>query len=116
MAPVSDFPLCPQQREQESEHGRSLKSETPLRRALISAQAIIIKQFQQRTNAVPTGLLKFLDRGFGFITRDDGAEDVFVHEREAQNSGLVLVPGLRIAFDVEMAPKGPRAINLALAP
>lgn len=64
---------------------------------------------------MPTGSLKFLDRGFGFITRDDGGDDVFVHEREARNSGVMLAPGVRLAFDVEDAPRGPRAVNIAVA-
>ena len=64
---------------------------------------------------MPTGSLKFLDRGFGFIARDDGDPDVFVHQREADKAGVLLAPGLRVAFDVETAPRGPRAINIALA-
>ena len=62
-----------------------------------------------------TGSLKFLDRGFGFITRDDGIlPNVFIHEREARKAGIMLVPGLRLAFDVEVAPRGPRAVNISL--
>ena len=62
-----------------------------------------------------TGSVKFFDRGFGFITRDDGGEDVFVHEREAGKTGVTLATGVRLAFDVQQAPKGPRAINIELA-
>ena len=62
-----------------------------------------------------TGKIKYCDRGFGFIVPDDGGPDVFVHQKEADRSGFILASGLRLSFDVQQAPKGPRAINIELA-
>ena len=44
----------------------------------------------------------FADRGFGFIERDDGAPDAFVHVRDLQKSGLdELREGDRVTFELE---------------
>ncbi len=57
------------------------------------------------------GTVKFYNtiRGFGFITQDDGGEDVFVHK-----SGLVdeITEGDKVSYDVEESEKGLRAINV----
>lgn len=56
------------------------------------------------------------DRGFGFISDTDGRE-VFFHQ-----SGLVdvafdsLNEDQQVTFEIEKSPKGPRAINVKLAP
>ena len=66
-----------------------------------------------------TGTVKFFnqDKGFGFITPDDGAKDVFVHISAVQSSGLNgLNDGQKVSFDTEpdKRGKGPKAINLTL--
>jgi cold shock protein len=66
-----------------------------------------------------TGTVKFFnqDKGFGFITPDGGAKDVFVHISAVQGSGLNgLADGQKVAFDTEpdKRGKGPKAINLQL--
>jgi len=54
------------------------------------------------------------ERGFGFISDDDGRE-LFFHQ-----SGLVgltfegLTEGQEVTFEVESSPKGPRAVNIAI--
>ncbi len=56
------------------------------------------------------------DRGFGFITSDDG-KDYFFH-RDSLDSSLDfdrLTGGERVTFDVESSPKGPRATRVAAA-
>jgi cold shock protein len=53
------------------------------------------------------------DKGFGFITPDDGAKDVFVHFSEIRGSGFrTLEENQRVQFDVEQGPKGPQAVGV----
>ncbi|WP_068315209.1 cold-shock protein [Polycladidibacter hongkongensis] len=67
------------------------------------------------------GTVKFfkLDKGFGFITPDEGANDVFVHISAVERSGLGnLESGQRISFETEpdRRGKGPKAVELRLEP
>ena len=67
-----------------------------------------------------TGTVKFFnqDKGFGFITPDGGAKDVFVHISAVQASGLTsLSDGQKVSFDTEpdRMGKGPKAVNLRAA-
>ncbi|MGB3501310.1 MAG: cold-shock protein [Mesorhizobium sp.] len=64
-----------------------------------------------------TGTVKFFNatKGFGFITPDGGAKDVFVHVSALQQSGIhSLADGQKVAFDIEpdRMGKGPKAVNL----
>ena len=66
-----------------------------------------------------TGTVKFFnqDKGFGFITPDGGAKDVFVHISAVQGSGLNgLADGQKVTFDTEpdKRGKGPKAVNLSI--
>ena len=51
-------------------------------------------------------------KGYGFISRDDDAKDVFVHSSAAQAASLELNEGDQLTFDVETGQKGPSAVNL----
>ena len=53
------------------------------------------------------------DRGFGFITAEDG-KDYFVHRSSVAQSLDFdrLMGGERVAFEVEASPRGPRAVNV----
>jgi CspA family cold shock protein len=67
-----------------------------------------------------TGTVKFFNttKGFGFITPDEGAKDVFIHVSAIQDSGLSgLEDGQRVSFETEpdRHGKGPKAVNLTLA-
>jgi cold shock protein len=67
---------------------------------------------------VTTGTIKKVisDRGFGFITADDG-KDYFFH-RGALDSTLDfdrLMGGEKVEFDIEQSPKGPRAAHVRSA-
>lgn len=62
-----------------------------------------------------TGTVKWFnpDKGYGFITRDDGEKDVFVHHTAIQADGFrSLDEGQRVQFQIEMGPKGPSATNV----
>jgi len=52
-------------------------------------------------------------KGFGFIERDDGEKDVFVHASAVKSAGLNrLEEGQKVSFEIEDSPKGPNAVNL----
>ena len=53
-------------------------------------------------------------KGFGFIAREDNEKDVFVHRTALEAAGLEnLKEGEQLTFDVDIAAKGPCAVNLA---
>ncbi len=65
-----------------------------------------------------TGTVKFFrtDRGFGFITPDDGGKDVFVHSSALERSDLdYLTEGQKVSFEVQQDTRGPKAVNLQAA-
>jgi CspA family cold shock protein len=64
-----------------------------------------------------TGKVKWFNesKGFGFITRDDGQKDCFVHYSAIQGNGFkTLREGDRVEFDVVQGQKGPAAENVTL--
>jgi len=48
--------------------------------------------------------------GYGFIETEDADDDVFFHMEDV--GGEDLTEGTEIEFDIEQAPKGPRATNV----
>jgi cold shock protein len=62
-----------------------------------------------------TGTVKWFnnDKGFGFITPDEGGKDLFVHHSAIQGGGFrSLEDGARVSYESEEGPKGPKAINV----
>lgn len=67
-----------------------------------------------------TGTVKWFnpDKGFGFISNDDGSDDVFVHFSAIQSDGFkTLDEGQKVSFEVEQDPKNAdklRAVNVTV--
>ncbi len=62
-----------------------------------------------------SGTVKWFNesKGFGFIARDEGGSDVFVHFSAIQGSGFrTLEEGQKVTFDTQESPKGLQAANV----
>lgn len=62
-----------------------------------------------------TGTVKWFNdaKGFGFITPDEGGEDVFAHFSQIKVNGFkTLAENQKVSFDVTMGPKGKQASNI----
>jgi len=68
-----------------------------------------------RWDAMVNGTVDFFNDtgGYGFIETDDSDDDVFFHMEDV--GGEDLTEGTEIEFDIEQAPKGPRATNVVRA-
>jgi len=61
------------------------------------------------------GTVKWFDaqKGYGFITRDDGEGDVFVHFSAIEGNGFKsLDQGDKVEFEIVNGPKGPQAAKV----
>jgi CspA family cold shock protein len=64
---------------------------------------------------MPTGKVKWFDgkKGYGFIEKEDGSGDVFVHYQDIVGEGYrTLHEGDRVEFEIAESPKGEKAIKI----
>ncbi|WP_050921548.1 cold-shock protein [Vibrio harveyi] len=62
-----------------------------------------------------TGSVKWFNetKGFGFLTQDNGGQDVFVHFNAIVTDGFkTLTEGQKVSFNVEEGKKGPQATEV----
>jgi CspA family cold shock protein len=87
-----------------------------------SAIPFLVETIQRATaqltvigNVMATGIVKWFNdsKGFGFITPDEGGEDLFAHFSAIQSSGFKsLQENQRVSFEVTAGPKGKQASNI----
>jgi cold shock protein len=78
-----------------------------------------ISQDPNITERGVTGKVKWFNdnKGYGFITRDDGGKEVFVHHSKIECKGYrTLKEGGRVRFNVIPHEKGDRAVNVECLP
>jgi CspA family cold shock protein len=64
---------------------------------------------------MPEGTVKWFsnEKGYGFITPEDGSKDLFVHFSSIEGDGYrSLDDGVRVSYEPEEGPKGPVAVNV----
>ena len=71
--------------------------------------------FGPRSTEVSAGTVKWFNdsKGYGFISPDEGGEDLFVHHSEVKTEGYALLnEGQKVDFEVGEGKKGPCAVNV----
>jgi len=74
-----------------------------------------VAQSTNQGEGMATGTVKWFNdaKGYGFITPDDGSEDLFAHFSAINRSGFkTLKEGQKVSFDVVQGPKGKQASNI----
>ena len=64
---------------------------------------------------MPTGTVKWFnaDKGFGFITPEDGSKDLFVHHTGIEGDGYrSLDEGQKVSYESTAGDKGPKAVSV----
>ena len=64
---------------------------------------------------MPKGKVKWFNdqKGFGFITPDDGSKDLFVHHSAIMGEGFkTLAENQQVEYETQQSDKGPRAANV----
>jgi CspA family cold shock protein len=83
--------------------------------ALDRQEPALQRAHSRRESTMAQGTVKWFngEKGFGFITPDGGAADVFVHFTAIQSDGYrSLEENQRVEFEVTQGQKGPQAENV----
>jgi len=78
-------------------------------------QCIYITRSKKAGSNMAQGTVKWFnaEKGFGFITPDDGGADLFVHHSAIESTGFrTLDENQRVSFNVGQGQKGPQATNV----
>jgi len=81
-------------------------------------RARVAPESSTRNRSMATGTVKWFNdsKGYGFITPDDGGEDLFAHFSAINMSGFkTLKEGQKVSFEVTQGPKGKQASNIQAA-
>lgn len=84
---------------------------------LLGLEVVTASPVSRRSKEVnmPQGTVKWFnaEKGYGFITPEEGGQDLFVHHTAIQDKGFrTLNENQRVSFDVTQGPKGPQASNV----
>jgi CspA family cold shock protein len=74
--------------------------------------------YQQGESRMANGTVKWFNdaKGFGFITPDDGSDDLFAHFSAINMGGFKsLKEGQKVSFEITQGPKGKQASNIQAA-
>jgi CspA family cold shock protein len=69
----------------------------------------------RKKDRMATGTVKWFndEKGFGFISPEDGSKDLFVHQSAIVGEGFrSIAEGAKVSYDEESSDKGPRAANV----
>jgi cold shock protein len=76
-----------------------------------------MKTFQEVSRDMPSGTVKWFneEKGYGFITPDDGGKDLFVHHSNIDMAGFRrLKEGQKVQYEATQGKKGPEATKVTL--
>ena len=82
---------------------------------LLSSARVATRPEEKRKAVKERGTVKWFNasKGYGFVTPESGAKDVFVHFSAIMTDGYKsLNEGQSVEFEVTQGPKGPQAVNV----